>query len=250
VERAGLIRRRRDGRLHRCTLKSRRLKEAEAWIEHHRHFWEASLDALVPSGVRYHGDVALRTSDLLARLKARDPVVLREVVDQQARRLYRAARGMGFSGTDAEDLAQDVFMTFLDTIDRFEGRAQVGTWLFGILYHKAQERRRSRARDDLGDPIDDTFEARFDAKGSWVQPPTAADRLVESQAAARALIDCLSGVPLRQREVFQLRQVEELPAADVAHMLGCTVSHVGVLLHRARLRLRACLEAKGWGRSR
>ena len=53
---------------------------------------------------------------------------------------------MGFSPGDAEDLAQDVFVTFLETIERFEGRSEVGTWLFGILHHKAQERRRAHSR--------------------------------------------------------------------------------------------------------
>jgi RNA polymerase sigma-70 factor (ECF subfamily) len=77
-----------------------------------------------------------------------------------------------------------------------------------------------------------------------------ADRLVESRQAGEMLRDCLEALPGQQREVFQLRQVEELSAADVAHIIGCTVNHVGVLLHRARLRLRACLDGKGMGRSR
>jgi RNA polymerase sigma-70 factor (ECF subfamily) len=77
-----------------------------------------------------------------------------------------------------------------------------------------------------------------------------ADRLVESRQAGEMLRDCLEALPAQQREVFQLRQVEELSAIDVAHIIGCTANHVGVLLHRARLRLRACLDGKGVGRSR
>ena len=68
---------------------------------------------------------------------------------------------MGFSPGDAEDLAQDVFVTFLETVDRFEGRSEVGTWLFGILHHKAQERRRAHAREDLTDVVDEVFDGRF-----------------------------------------------------------------------------------------
>ncbi|MFN2444711.1 MAG: RNA polymerase sigma factor [Vicinamibacterales bacterium] len=186
----------------------------------------------------------------LASLRARDPAALREVVNQHARRLYRAARGMGFSSGDAEDLAQDVFVTFLETIERFEGRSEVGTWLFGILHHKAQERRRAHAREDLTDVIDDVFERRFNTDGSWREPPIPADRLVAANQTAEALRECLSGLPDQHREVFQLRQLEEFSPADVSEMIGCTSNHVGVLFHRARVRLRACLEAKGWGRSR
>lgn len=157
---------------------------------------------------------------------------------------------MGFSANEAEDLSQEVFVTFLETIDRFEGRSTISTWLFGILHHKAQERRRSHAREALADPVDEIFEARFDGRGAWSQPPTQADRLVESRQTADALRDCLAGLPEQYREVFQLRQVEELSAAEVGGILGCTINHVGVLFHRTRVRLRACLEGKGWGRSR
>ena len=194
--------------------------------------------------------MALRGRLLLEGLRDRDPAAIREVVDQQARRIYRAARGLGFAPSDAEDLAQEVFLTFLETLDRFEGRSAVGTWLFGILHHKAQERRRSHAREDSTDALEEAFEKRFDANGSWLQPPVDADRLVESREMGEVLRDCLAGLPEQQREVFQLRQVEELSAADVARIAGCTTNHVGVLLHRARLRLRACLDGKGVGRSR
>lgn len=157
---------------------------------------------------------------------------------------------MGFPPGDAEDLAQDVFVTFLETIARFEGRSAVGTWLFGILHHKVQERRRAHAREDLTDAVDDVFEGRFNTDGSWREPPIPADRLVAAGETAEALRECLSGLPDQHREVFQLRQVEDLSAANVSEMIGCTINHVGVLFYRARVRLRACLEAKGWGRSR
>ena len=71
---------------------------------------------------------------------------------------------MGCAAEEAEDLVQDVFVTFLDTIDRFEGRALLSTWLIGILHHKVQERRRARAREELADPIDEIFESQFDAR--------------------------------------------------------------------------------------
>ena len=93
----------------------------------------------------YHGPMDRPMSDLLASLRSRDPNTLAQLVTEHARQLYRGARSIGFSEGEAEDLTQDVFVTFLETLDRFEGRAQVGTWLFGILYRKAQERRRARS---------------------------------------------------------------------------------------------------------
>ncbi len=187
--------------------------------------------------------------NFLDRLRQRDPEALRTIVNEHARRLYRAARGMGCATEEAEDLTQDVFVTFIESIDRFEGRAQVGTWLFGILHHKVQERHRSRARDELNDPIDTIFESQFDARGSWIRPPVAPDRDVGSREAREPIQECLEGLPPLQREVFQLRQLEELSAADASKVLTQTVTHIGVLFHRARMRLRACLEGKGWSHS-
>ena len=100
---------------------------------------------------------------------------MQEVVQQHARRLYRAARGMGFSPSDADDLTQEVFVTFLQTIEKFEGRSEVGTWLVGILHHKVQERRRGHGREELTDSVEDLFERRFNPDGSWNQPPVPVD---------------------------------------------------------------------------
>jgi RNA polymerase sigma-70 factor (ECF subfamily) len=104
--------------------------------------------------------------------------------------------------------------------------------------------------DELNDPIDQVFESQFDARGSWIRSPTAPDRGVSAQEAGQAIRDCLAGLSPIQREVFQLRQVEELSAAEVCKISGHTVTHIGVLFHRARMKLRECLKGKGWGHSK
>lgn len=185
----------------------------------------------------------------VARLRARDPATLAAAVQDHARTLYRAARGMGFQEGEAEDLVQDVFTTFLETLDRFEGRSQVRTWLFGILHHKALERRREQYREEQCDPIDEVFESRFDARGNWVRPPQDLQRALESKEIGAALADCLEGLPSTQREVFVLREMEGLATAEICKIMGVTVTNMSVLMHRARNRLRECIEAKGWSRS-
>ncbi|MBK7928336.1 MAG: hypothetical protein IPJ98_12835 [Bryobacterales bacterium] len=82
---------------------------------------------------------------------------------------------MGFTEDEAEDLIQDVFLTFLSSLHRFEGRSQTSTWLFGILHHKTMERRRKRVRDEQHDPIDAVFESRFDSRPvrGAPSPPTS-----------------------------------------------------------------------------
>src|SRR5260370_6136250 len=103
----------------------------------------------------------------LDHLRRRDPDALAEAVRDHARPLLRAAKALGFAEQDAEDLVQDVFTTFLEKLDSFEGRSQVRTWLFGILHRKALERLRASIVDDRMDPIDAVFESRFDTSGKW-----------------------------------------------------------------------------------
>lgn len=185
-------------------------------------------------------------TDLLDRLKRRDSDTLKAVADEHARPLYRGARALGFSTEDAEELVQDVFVTFLATLDRFEGRSQLRTWLFGILHHKAMERRRGLAEDARQDPIDEQFEAQFDARGRWKTAPPAPDRRAASSELAWALRECLAGLSGLQRQAFVLRETQQLSMDELGKILGCTVTHIGVLLHRARTRLRICLQSKGW----
>jgi RNA polymerase sigma factor (sigma-70 family) len=183
------------------------------------------------------------------RLRRREPDALAVIASTHGRRLFRAARGMGHDADAAEDLVQEVFVIFLQSLDRFEGRAQIGTWLFGILHRKSLERGRHDIRAEQHDAIDDVFDVQFDKRGHWAKPPRPDDVFVNS-AAGSDISDCLKSLPAAQRAVFHYRQIEELSAVDVSKITGHSVTHIGVLLHRARIRLRACLEPKGWGPAR
>jgi RNA polymerase sigma-70 factor (ECF subfamily) len=184
-------------------------------------------------------------STLLERLRRRDPAALSETVTENARVLFRAARGLGFPEHEAEDLVQDVFATFLEKIEGFEGKSQLRTWLFGILHRKALERHRAAARDDRMETIDEVFESRFDGSGSWVRPPADIERLMISREIGDEIRDCMSGLPFNQREAFLLREVEELETSEICKILDVSVTNFGALICRARARLRECLETKG-----
>jgi len=184
----------------------------------------------------------------LDRLRHRDPDALAETVRDHARPLLRAAKALGFAEQDAEDLVQDVFTTFLEKLDSFEGRSQVRTWLFGILHRKALERHRASMVDDRMDPIDEVFESRFDANGKWARPPADLERLMLSNEIGELIRGCMDGLPVNQREVFVLREVQGLDTGEICKILEVSVTNFGVLMHRARARLRECLEAKGWSK--
>ncbi len=153
---------------------------------------------------------------------------------------------MGFAEQDAEDLVQDVFTTFLEKLENFEGRSQLRTWLFGILHRKALERRRASIKDDRMDSIDEVFESRFDGNGKWTRPPADLERLLLSKEIGEIIRGCMNGLPVNQREAFVLREIEGLDTGEICKILEVSVTNFGVLMHRARARLRECLEGKGW----
>ena len=128
-------------------------------------------------------------------------------------------------------------------IDRFEGRSSFKSWLFSILLNRA--RSAARREDRAGRPDSTIGEERFDANGAWAQPPEpwadrAVDRLVAAQLSTR-VHDLLAMLPEAQRQVVVLTDVEEVPPAEVASMLGLTDGNRRVLLHRGRARLRQLL---------
>lgn len=182
---------------------------------------------------------------LAARVRQRDPDALREVVRLYLPQVLRTARAAGFDSDRAEDVVQSTFATFVETADRFEGRSQVRTWLFGILYKKIAEARRDSRRFDEMHDIERVFEARFHTDGSWVRPPRPVDAAVYDKEIRQGLEDCLDQVPSKQRMAFVLREVEGLATQEICKILEVTRTNLGVLFHRVRNRLRECLETKG-----
>ena len=183
--------------------------------------------------------------DFAARIRERDAQALEEVVRRYLPQILRAAGGAGFAPQLAEDVAQDTFVTFIETAPRFEGRSHVRTWLFGILYKKVAGARRGLRRDEEMDDIDDVFEKRFDSAGSWTRPPRPVDAKVYEAEVRQGIDDCLDQVPTQQRMAFVLREVEGMDTQEICKILEVTRTNLGVLLHRVRNRLRECLEAKG-----
>ncbi len=182
--------------------------------------------------------------DFAARIRERDAQALEEVVRRYLPQILRAAGGAGFARQLAEDIAQDTFVTFIETAPRFEGRSHVRTWLFGILYKKIAAARRNLGRDEMDD-IEEVFEQRFDDAGSWTRPPLPVDAEVYAAEVRQGIDGCLDRVPTNQRMAFVLREVEGMHTQEICKILEVTRTNLGVLLHRVRNRLRECLEAKG-----
>jgi len=190
----------------------------------------------------------LEHPDLAALVRAGDPETIRAVVEAYLPQILRTAQASGLSSPEAEDVTQETFATFLETASRFEGRSHVRTWLFGILHKKISEARRRTKRNRHLDSLEDVFESRFDENGRWLRPPSADSEVLAGEIRG-TIGGCLEEVPDQQRMAFTLREVEGLSTPEICKILDVTRTNFGVLLYRARNRLRDCLEQKGIGRN-
>ena len=149
----------------------------------------------------------------------------------------------------AEEVVQEALLAALAGRHAFHGRCSERTWLTAILKRKVadwlrREVRRAAGREPAADRAAD---GRFGRGGKWRRTPgewaaDPADRLARSEFRA-ALAGCLEKLPPRLRHTFVLRHVTEQSTAEVCRSVGATPANVGVMLHRARLRLSACLSA-------
>lgn len=178
-------------------------------------------------------------------IRHRDPTALEGVVRECLPALLRTARAAGLDQERAEDAVQDALLVFVRRAHDFDGRARASTWIQGILVRTISQGRRALRRDATRDPIDDVMESRFDETGRWSRPPQGPGEALAVSEVRRHLQDCIDVVPDRQRLVFTLRDVEGFDTDEICKILGVSANNVGVLLFRARNRLRECLESKG-----
>ncbi len=150
----------------------------------------------------------------------------------------------------AEDAVQEALVAALAGEANFAGRSNLRTWLTGILKHKIVDtiRRQSKERPLANaDPDGDTaeFDALFDETGHWAEPPDPWEQpegaLSQKQFLA-ALEQCLRELPERTAQAFMMREHLGLDTSEICKELGVTSTHLWVMLYRARMALRLCLE--------
>ena len=153
----------------------------------------------------------------------------------------------------AEDAVQETLVAALAGEASFQGRANLRTWLTGILKHKIVDAIRRLSREATVVPLDtDDLDAFFVDNGHWVDPPGAwADpgASLEQKRFFAALEACLARLPQKIAQAFMMREHLGLDTGEICKELAITPTHCWVLLYRARMALRECLE-KEWFKSK
>lgn len=201
-------------------------------------------------------DVTSTDADLVAQLRAGDEAAMAQLVDQWSPTMLRVARSFVDSPQSAEDVVQDAWLGMLSGLAKFEGRSSLRTWTFTILVNRARTRGAREARTLPQSPLAGQEEWAAD---DWLAGPggeparswssidtpsqwdTAPENVVLSKEILLQLDRALSALPLRQRQVVTMRDVNGMSTEEVCAALGISPANQRVLLHRARAVLRAAL---------
>ena len=157
----------------------------------------------------------------------------------------------------AEDAVQETLLAAMEGAARFSGKSTARTWLTGILKHKIIDLlRRSGREQPLTGPGDERSEAEavdalFAEDGHWREFPADWGNpasALENSRFRTAFEMCLQRLPARTAQVFAMREVMEMPTGEICKALQITPTNCWVMLHRARLTLRECLELQWFGK--
>ena len=175
--------------------------------------------------------------------------------------LLRVARLQLRDSALAEDVVQDTLTAALTAQAGFTGKSSVKTWLTGILKHKIVDAIRRKQREPVAASMLDEeadledFEGLFKGGGAWKTPPAEWGD-PEQSLSRRQFFDimefCLEKLPPNTARVFMMREVMELSSDEICKELAITANNLWVILYRARMSLRECLELNWFadGRSR
>lgn len=183
-------------------------------------------------------------------------------VDNHGSYLYSFALSRVRDGSTAEDIVQDTFLAAIQAYDSFEGKANERTWLTGILKHKIVDHFRKTSREvELTDEESDmsSYNYLFREDGVWKGHWTAEVRPIVWQGDPGALLEesefcgildhCLDELPNRIAKVFAMREMHGLEADEICEAFKISPNNFWVMMHRARLHLRRCIDFN-WFRKR
>jgi RNA polymerase sigma-70 factor (ECF subfamily) len=189
----------------------------------------------------------VREQELIAAVQGGQSELFYELVRPYERRVYAAAMAILRNETDAEDVAQEAMLKALANIRQFRAEARFSTWLIQITVNEALMRRR-RERTAKMEPIDDRRNNEDEGEytprdfADWREIPS---ETLERKEVRQKLAEALASLDRKYREVFVLRDMEQLNIQETADALGISVASVKTRLLRARLMLRDLL-AGGW----
>jgi RNA polymerase sigma-70 factor (ECF subfamily) len=181
-------------------------------------------------------------------------------VDEHGDYLFKYALSRLRDPAKAEDLVQETFLAALKGAKSFQGRSAEKSWLVGILKNKICDYYRKASREtsftDLefySDEESDRFIPDGTFKDGWIhelgpQEWSNPGASLDNEAFWKTYRDCSNKLPKNVSTVFNLREVDGVESKEICAMLNITENNLWVMLHRARMALRRCLETNWFGK--
>ena len=178
-------------------------------------------------------------------------------IETHRRAMFKFAMLQLRDETIAEDCVQEALTAALQSAERYAGQSSVRTWLIGILKHKILDHFRKASREQtytVGDDetsLDD-FDALFLEDGHYADPPAVwanPEQALSESEFFEVLEACMDRLPKNTARVFKMREVMGLEISEICKELSITANNCWVLVYRARMVLRECLEMRWFGKN-
>lgn len=180
-------------------------------------------------------------AEMIASILAGNTHQFHDLIRPYERSVYSMALSLLQNEADAEDAAQEAFLKAFRNLKGFRAEAKFSTWLVSIALNEARSRLRQKKTmkmQSLDEPPDEQGHTSPALLRDWREIPSEA---LERQEVRSLLQRAIADLPLIYREIFLLRDVEELNVNESAEALGISVASVKVRLHRARMMLQKAL---------
>ncbi len=210
------------------------------------HVWETAVlpHGPEPSPPEVEAPDSSPDAGLVLRIKSGDADAFEELVREAGGRMLAVARRMLVNEDDAQDAVQEAFLSAIKSLDRFDGRSRLTTWLHRIVVNaclmkiRSRRRRPERSIEDLLPQFRDDGHQKTPSQSWKPAGPSGIE-----QGEVRELVRRMIGeLPEQYRVVLTLRDIEGLDTEAAAEVLGVTPNAVKVRLHRARQALKSLLD--------
>jgi RNA polymerase sigma-70 factor (ECF subfamily) len=182
--------------------------------------------------------------ELIERLKQGDEAAFRTLVERYQDLVYNTALGVVQNDTDAEDVAQEVFIQVYRSIGSFKSEAKLSTWIYRITTTRALDLLRARKSKKRFGLLKRLWETPEESPVENIQDFNHPGVSLERKEQAAQLMAAIAQLPENQKVAFVLHKLEGLSYLEIAEVMGNTLPAIESLMHRARLNLRKILEKK------
>jgi RNA polymerase sigma-70 factor, ECF subfamily len=184
----------------------------------------------------------LEEKDFIKGLMEGDSRIFKELVEKFQLPVINTCLGIVHNRSDAEDLAQDVFVEVFRSIQSFRSNSKLSTWIYRIAVNKSINMVRRQKRQRWLSPLEELITGKHETEIS--SPPASLPSSgMENLQRQQKLEMAMDGLPENQRIAFTLNKFEELSYLEISEVMNLSLSSVESLIHRAKINLQKKLWA-------